>query len=65
VASVSIETLQPRACLRSLIQTVLDLTAADPDVTQFPVAELAQGSEFGLTLVTRDRSGNQAIHEAA
>jgi len=63
--SVSIGTLQLRACLRSLVQAVLDLAAADPDIPQFPVAELAQGNALRLTLVTRDRSGDQAIHQAA
>ena len=46
-------------------RAVVDLAAADADVLQFPVAELAQRSELRLTLVTRNRRGNQAINEAA
>jgi hypothetical protein len=61
----SFEALQPRSCFRSLVQTVVDLTTADADVPQFPVAELAQRNELRLTLVTRNRRGNQAINEVA
>ena len=64
-AQSSIELLQPRSRFRSLVQTVVNLTAVDADVLQFAVAELAQRSALRVTRVTRKRYGNQAIDEAA
>jgi hypothetical protein len=57
--------LYPLAGLRSLLESVADLTAVDTDIFQIPVAEMAQGDKIRLTLTMSDRGGDQAVDEAA
>jgi hypothetical protein len=61
----SIDALLPRSCFRSLLETVVDLTAADTDVIQLPVTEQAQRGVLRLTFVPRNCRNSQAIGEAA
>jgi TolB-like protein len=60
----SIDALLPRSCFRSLLETVIDLTAADTDVLQLPVTEQAQRGVLRLTFVPRNCRNSQAIGEA-
>ena len=56
--------LHSRSLLGPLRQRVADLIAAEADVLEVPVAEMAQGDSC-LTLAMRDHGGNPAVDEAA
>jgi hypothetical protein len=59
------EILHSRSLLGPLRQSVADLIAAEADVSEIPVGEMAQGDKRRLTLATRDRGGNPAVDEVA
>jgi hypothetical protein len=65
IPSGSPEILHSRSLLGPLGQRVADLTAAEADVLEVPVAEMAQGDKRCLTLAMRDHCGNPAVDEAA
>jgi len=57
--------LHSRSLLGPLRQSVADLIAADTDVFEVPVAEMAQRDKRCLALAMRDHGGNPPIDEAA
>jgi hypothetical protein len=57
--------LHSRSLLGPLRQSVADLIAAEADVFEAPVAEMAQGDKRCLPLAMRDQGGNPAVDEAA
>ena len=57
--------MHPKSLLCPLCQSVTDLIAADADVLEVPVAEMAQRDKRCLTLAMRDHGGNRPVDEAA
>ncbi len=56
--------LHPRSLLGPLRQSVADLIAAEADVFEIPVAEMAQRDQRCLALAMRDHGGNPPVDEA-
>jgi hypothetical protein len=57
--------LHSRSLLGPLRQSVADLIAAEANVSEIPVGEMAQGDKRRLTLAMRDHGGNPAVDEVA
>jgi hypothetical protein len=68
VSLVSLSTLgllHPNSKFRGFRQALADVTAAEADVLEFPIAELTEGKKLCLALVARDCGGNPAVDKAA